>query len=392
MPKDIRNIYVLGAVNAAPAMAREVELILGNGIAEGIIVTKYDHSLPLEHIRCLEAGHPLPDEAGLLAGIEIIGLLNRAGNKDVVIALISGGASALLIDCPPGATLTEVQQVFSALLASGASIAEMNIVRKHLSPAIKGGQLIRTACPATVVSFILSDVPGDGLETIASGPTVPDPSTFMDAYHILVSRHLVEKLPASVVNWLKKGMQNEIAETAKAEEKIFERTYNFLIGTNHIALKAAQRAAEKLGYHTSILSESLTGEAKFKAIDLVKQIENYNGTRPACLLAGGETTVTIRGKGTGGRNQEFALAALTALKDNTVVILAAGTDGTDGPTPAAGAVIDGDTLAAVREKKLFPQNYLDNNDSFAFFQQVGGHIITGPTQTNVMDVVIALIT
>ncbi len=395
--EKIRHIYLIGGGKAAAAMAREAEIILGDTISEGIIVTKYDHSLPLQYVRCLEAGHPLPDAAGLQAGTEITNLLRKAGEKDIVIALISGGASALMIDCPPGSTLSEVQQVFAQLLACGAAISEMNTVRKHLSPGIKGGQIVRTASPATLVSFILSDVPGDRLDVIASGPTVPDTSTFKDAWYILEKYNLLRTLPTSITEWLQKGVQGIIADTPKAGDSIFEKSHSFLIGTNQIALQSAQAAAQKLGYHTKILSDSLTGEARLKAIDVLQQAANYKGPRPACLLMGGETTVTIRGNGTGGRNQEFALAALVQLKNNNhnadkfPVLLAAGTDGSDGPTPAAGAVIDHEIIRMVREKKISPQRYLEDNDSFTFFQQVGGLIITGPTQTNVMDVVVIII-
>ncbi len=390
----IKNIYVIGAGKASAAMARETEIILGENIKEGVIVTKYDHGLPLQYIRCLEAGHPIPDAAGINAGEAIAAILNKAGEDDIVIALVSGGASALMVDCPPAATLSDVHQVFSELLACGATIEEMNIVRKHLSPGIKGGKLVRSAYPATLFSFILSDVPGDQLDIIASGPTVPDPSTFKDAWYVLEKYDLIHSLPASIRNWLQDGVRGIIPDTPKPGDAVFSKSHNFLIGTNHIALQAARAMAEKLGYHASILSETLTGEARVQAARLVQQVVSYNGPRPGCLLLGGETTVTIEGNGTGGRNQEFALAALLALKnvqDNYTVILSAGTDGTDGPTPAAGAVIDGRTFECIREKKLAPQNYLDENDSFTFFQQVGGHVITGPTQTNVMDVVVVLI-
>jgi hydroxypyruvate reductase len=307
----------------------------------------------------------------------------------MVIALISGGASALMVDCPPGVSLPELQQVFARLLACGADIAEMNIVRKHLSPGIKGGQLVRSAFPATLISFILSDVPGDRLDSIASGPTVPDTSTFKDAWEILKKYDLIQSLPLSIRDWLNNGVAGNIPDTPKPGDKIFDNSHNFLIGSNHIALQAAKAKSEELGYNTSILSESLTGEARFKAAEVVKLAQKYTGPRPACLLLGGETTVTIKGEGTGGRNQEFALAALVALKNasSVPVILAAGTDGTDGPTPAAGAVIDEETLKTALNPKL----YLEENNSYNFFLQAGGHIITGPTQTNVMDVVVVLI-
>lgn len=397
-PADmVKNIYLIGAGKAAAAMAREAELILGEKITAGVIVTKYDHGLPLQYVRCLEAGHPLPDEAGIKAGEEIAAILKNAGQDDIVIALISGGASALMVDCPPAASLFDVQQLFAALLACGATIGEMNTVRKHLSPGIKGGQLVRSAFPATLVSFILSDVPGDQLDIIASGPTVADTSTFKDAWYVLEKYNLINALPGSLKDWLKDGVHGIISDTPKPGDKIFENSYTFLIGTNHIALQAAEAKAKQLGYKTSIISETLTGEARLKAVELVQFVSTYNGPRPACFLLGGETTVTIKGNGTGGRNQEFALAALLAMKKNNgfdnkfFVILSAGTDGTDGPTPAAGAVIDSSTLKSVAEKKLSPEKHLQENDSFNFFQEAGGLIITGPTQTNVMDVVVVLI-
>jgi glycerate 2-kinase len=392
----VKNIYLIGAGKAAAAMAREAELILGEKISEGLIVTKYDHGLPLQFVRCLEAGHPLPDEAGMKAGEEIAAILKKAGADDIVIALISGGASALMVDCPPGASLFEVQQLFAALLACGATIGEMNTVRKHLSPGIKGGQLVRSAFPATLVSFILSDVPGDQLDTIASGPTVPDTSTFKDAWFVLEKYNLVNALPGSLKDWLTEGVYGVIPDTPKPGDKIFENSHTFLIGANHIALQAAEAKAKQLGYATSIISETLTGEARLKAVELVQFVSAYNGPKPACLLLGGETTVTIKGNGTGGRNQEFVLAALIAMKKNNglenkfPVILSAGTDGTDGPTPVAGAAIDYSTLKSVAEKKLSPEKYLQENDSYNFFQEAGGLIITGPTQTNVMDVVVVL--
>lgn len=393
----VKNIYIIGAGKAAAAMARETELILGESISGGIVVTKYDHGLPLQTVRCLEAGHPIPDEAGIRAGEEIVQLLKNAGEGDLVIALISGGASALLVDCPLQTSLAGVQQVFSQLLACGAAIDEMNTVRKHLSPGIKGGQLAKSAYPAALVSFLLSDVPGDRLDIIASGPTVPDPSTFKDAWYILEKYNLVHSLPASIANHLSEGVQHVIPDTPKPGDPIFSKTHTFLIGSNHLALEAARAKAVQLGYHVSILSETLSGEARVKAAELVQKLLDYEGPRPACLLLGGETTVTLRGQGLGGRNQEFALAALVALKNNQVdgdqfpLILSAGTDGTDGPTTAAGAFIDKTTLESAKKKKLLPQEFLDNNDSYNFFRQAGGLITTGPTHTNVMDVVVVLI-
>jgi glycerate 2-kinase len=392
---DINKLYIIGAGKASAAMAREAEIIVGNRINEGVVVTKYDHGFKLKTIQCIEAGHPLPDEKSVHAGREIIKLLKKAGEKDLVIALVSGGASSLLVDCPPGIVLSDLQQVFNKLLQCGATIQEMNTVRKHLSAGIKGGQLTRTAWPATLVSLILSDVIGDPLESIASGPTVADTSTFADVWEILRKYKLREKMPVSIIRWLQLGLTKQIKETPKPEDPIFDKSFNYLIGTNRIALEAAAQAAKELHYEPIILTDTLSGEAKLKASELVQQLQSYNGPRPACLLMGGETTVTLTSNGKGGRNQEFALAALVELQKTTgidiPVIMSAGTDGTDGPTDAAGAVVDAFVMQTAKKMGLNATTYLEQNDSYHFFEKAGGHIITGPTQTNVMDIVVALV-
>ena len=393
---SFNNIYVTGAGKASAAMARQAELILGEHITGGVVVTKYNHGFPLQKIYCIEAGHPVPDENSLQAGNEIVQLLKDAGENDLIIALISGGASALMADLPPGVSLQELQQLFNGLLHSGATIQEINTVRKHLSPGIKGGQLARTAFPATIHSFILSDVIGDALESIASGPTVPDSSTFAESLSLLEKYRLIAGLPAGIRQWLQQGMNGVINETPKPGDPVFGKSDNYLIGTNRLALQAAVEEATKLNYKTLILSDALVGEARDKATELVQQVMKYNGERPACLLLGGETTVTIKGSGKGGRNQEFVLAALTEIQrlkitaENMPVILSAGTDGTDGPTDAAGAVSDGPLAEAVQTLSLNAREYLEQNDSYHFFKQAGGHVITGPTQTNVMDIVVVL--
>jgi len=395
--QDINKVFIIGAGKASAAMARETEIILGNRIDEGIIVTKYEHAFPLKIIRCIEAAHPVPDDNSVQAGREIMRVLKNANEKDVVIALISGGASALLVDCAPGVLLTELQIVFSRLLACGATIEEMNTVRKHLSAGIKGGQLMRTAWPATVVSFILSDVIGDPLDSIASGPTVADPSTFADAWEIVRKYQLLDKLPVSIVRWLQLGLNKQIAETPKPGDPVFTKSFNYLIGTNRVALDAAAAMARELHYSPLIVTDALKGEARYKAQELVAQVQQYNGPRPACLLLGGETTVTINSPGKGGRNQEFALAAMIAMQqafpdgEGMPVLLSAGTDGTDGPTNAAGAVVDKGVLQLATQRGLIPEKYLAQNDSWNFFHQTGGHIITGPTHTNVMDIIVVLI-
>lgn len=395
--QHINKLFIIGAGKASAAMAREAEIVLGNRIDAGVIVTKYEHAFKLKTIQCIEAGHPVPDENSLLAGRETIRLLKNAGEKDVVVALISGGASALLIDCPPGVLLPELQIVFNKLLQSGATIEEMNTVRKHLSAGIKGGQLLRTAAPATVISFILSDVIGDPLDIIASGPTVADRSTFAEAWDIVRKYQLTEKLPVSIIRWLQQGLAKQIPDTPKPGDPIFDKSHNYLIGTNRIALEAAAAMAKELRYTPVIITDALMGEASDKARELVLQVQQYEGPRPACLLLGGETTVTINNPGKGGRNQEFALAALVELQkafpnsERVPVLLSAGTDGTDGPTDAAGAVVDAAVIKLANQRKLIAEDYLIQNDSYNFFHQAGGHVITGPTHTNVMDIVVLLL-
>jgi hydroxypyruvate reductase len=394
---DINKLFIIGAGKASAAMSREAEIILGKRIDDGIIVTKYEHAFPLKIIRCIEAAHPVPDEMSLQAGRDIIRLLKQADEKDVVIALISGGASALMVDCPPGVLLTELQLVFNRLLQCGATIEDMNTVRKHLSAGIKGGQLMRTAWPATVINFILSDVIGDPLDSIASGPTVADRSTFADAWEIVRKYQLLDKLPVSIIRWLQLGLNKQIAETPKPDDPIFSKSYNYLIGTNRVALEAALAMAQSLHYTPVIITDALKGEAQDKARELIEQVRQYDGPRPACLLLGGETTVTIHSPGKGGRNQEFALAALIALQEvfptseAMPVLLSAGTDGTDGPTNAAGAVVDAGVMQLAVKRGLNAAKFLAQNDSWNFFHEAGGHVITGPTHTNVMDIIVVLI-
>ncbi len=390
---DIDKVYVAGAGKAAAAMGVETENILGDRITGGVIVTKYNHGLPLQYISCLEAGHPVPDENGLKATHQLINLLQRATGKDLVIFLISGGASALLCDMPAAISFKSLQELNRLLIQGGAAIHEINTIRKHLS-LIKGGQMLRYVNGAQVVALIMSDVPGDDLSVIASGPTVPDSSTFKDAWMILEKYCLGDKLSTEILNWLHDGSAGKIPETPKPADQLFLRTQNYLVATNRMALDAAKEKAAELGYTPLITNDQLQGEARDKAGEYVHELMQFNGKRPACLLMGGETTVTIRGNGKGGRNQEFALAALFAMKnfrENLPLILAAGTDGSDGPTDATGAFADESVIVKMQAKHIDPGEYLDNNDAFSFFSQTGGLIITGPTQTNVMDIVIGLL-
>jgi glycerate-2-kinase len=398
IPKQSFNhIYVIGAGKAAAAMAVETEKIIGDYIIDGLVTTKYGHSLPAQKITIREAAHPVPDEKGVEAVAQTVQLLEKVTREDIVICLISGGASALWCDLPPGITLPEVQATVDLLLRSGADIRETNTVRKHLS-AIKGGQLLRHCNGARVFSLIISDVPGDDLSVIASGPTVADASTFREAYDILSKYELLPALPPSIRGCLEKGIQGSIAETPKPGDPLFGNTVNRIIGNNGLALRAAAAKARELGYHTYILPQLITGDATAAAKAFVAGALAYNGNKPVCILQGGETTVKVTGQGKGGRNQHFVLAALNELNklsgekgNGNIIILSGGTDGTDGPTDAAGAVIDSNTLARAARQHLDIEAWLKDHDSYHFFRQTDSLLITGPTQTNVMDIMMALV-
>ncbi len=393
---DYERIFVIGGGKAGASMARAIEDLLKGRITAGLVNVKYGHLADLEVIRLNEAGHPIPDEAGVQGTQEIVDLARQAGEKDLVICLISGGGSALLPLPVPGITLEEKQTVTKLLLACGATINEINTLRKHISQ-IKGGQLARIVMPATLISLILSDVIGDPLDVIASGPTVPDESTFQDCWRIFEKYQLVDRIPRSVLNHIRAGLSGRVAETPKPGDPAFAKTQNLIVGSNLLAVKAAAQKAKELGYNTLILSSFVEGETREVAkvhTAIVKEILNSGNPipPPACIISGGETTVTLKGKGLGGRNQEFALAAaidIAGLKD--VVILSAGTDGTDGPTDAAGAIVDGSTVQRAKDLNLDPFKYLQENDSYHFFQPLGDLILTGPTNTNVMDLRILLV-
>jgi len=391
-----RNVYVVGAGKAAAKMASAVEELLRDHISSGIVIVKYGHKLPLSLVEIIDAGHPLPDEAGVAGTTRIIDLLRRATEGDLVVLLLSGGGSALL-PCPVDEiTLEDKIRTTQTLLDCGATIHEVNTVRKHISK-IKGGRLARLAYPATLVSLILSDVVGDSLDVIASGPTVPDSSSFADCLRVIARYKLEEKIPPRVRAFLESGARGEVEETPKAEDPIFQKVRNVIVGNNRTALDAARLKAEELGYNTLLLSNRMEGEAKVVAAAHAAIARDIIATntpirRPACVLSGGETTVTVRGKGLGGRNQEFALAAAAAIDGaEGVVILSGGTDGTDGPTDAAGGVIDGTTLQRGRDKGLDAADFLRRNDSHTFLRAVGDLLVTGPTFTNVMDLRLVLI-
>ncbi|SMC27799.1 glycerate 2-kinase [Desulfacinum hydrothermale DSM 13146] len=392
----IRHVFVVGAGKGTAPMAKALEDLLGDRIQEGAITVKYGHGLPLGKVQVMEAAHPVPDEAGVEATETLLKVVQKAGEEDLVLTAFSGGGSALTPAPVTPLTLGEKQETTRLLLACGATIQEINAIRKHLS-RIKGGGLARAAHPARTFSLILSDVIGDPLDVIASGPTAPDPSTFQDCLDILDRYGLVHQAPPRVVSVLREGRDGRRPETPKPGDAVFQRVENLIVGSNLTALLAARQEAERRGYRCLVLTSRLEGEAReaAKAIAAIAKECAATGTPvgpPACLLFGGETTVTLRGDGKGGRNQEVALACALALEGwEGIFVLSAGTDGTDGPTDAAGAFADGTTAAEARRMGLSPHLFLDRNDAYRFFQKTGGLLITGPTRTNVMDLICVVI-
>ena len=390
------KIFILGAGKAGASMGKALEDILGERISAGIITVKYAHLEKLERIRVQEAGHPVPDQNGFDGAQNIFRLASLADEKTLVICLISGGGSALLPLPVEGVTLEDKQETTRVLLSCGATIHEINAIRKHLS-LIKGGGLAKAVYPATLITLILSDVVGDDLDSIASGPSVPDSKTYADCQAIFKKYAITKDIPKSVRRHIESGIAGNIAETPKPGQEFFRKTQNVIVASNFNALLKAKEKADELGYNTLILSSMLEGETREVAaihIAIAREIHShgYPLQKPACLLSGGETTVRIQGNGKGGRNQEFALAAaikMAGMKNS--IVLSAGTDGTDGPTDAAGAIVDGKTVERAVKAGLDPQQYLDNNDSYHFFDKLNDLLKTGPTHTNVMDLRIILI-
>jgi len=392
---EFENIYVIGAGKAVALMAEEVEKILGSRITGGHIVVKHGHSCKLRYIEVTEAGHPVPDSRGFNATEEILGIASKAGIDDLVICLLSGGGSALLPDFPKGSFPEEVIAINGLLVNSGASITEINAVRKHLS-GVKGGQLAAAVYPATLITLILSDVPGDHLDVIASGPTTPDSTTFDQALTVLNNYNLIKSLSSGILKHLYQGSTGLVSETPKPRDPVFERTYNILIGTNRLALEAAKERALEYNINAVIIDDQLQGDTTSVAeyiVEISYKFKNdENEVKPVCLLFGGETTVKMTGKGVGGRNQHLALICSTLIKGQQgITVLSGGTDGTDGLTDVAGAVVDSDTYEFAITKNIDPSRYLPEFDSYHFFKKVGGHIITGPTMTNVMDIIVVII-
>lgn len=392
--RGIRKIHVVGAGKAGAAMAQAIEKfgLPAEKRGESLVNVKYGHLAKLRWIQLNECGHPVPDEPGVRGARRIAEIATGAGVDDLLICLISGGASALLPFPVPPITLEEKQTVTKLLLACGATIHEINAVRKHIS-GIKGGQLARMAYPARVVALILSDVIGDNLDVIGSGITAPDASTFSSTKAVLEKYGILDRVPATIRERLESGARGDVPETPKLGDPAFARVQNLIVGSNRLAVEAAAAKAREMGFHTLILSTQIEGETREIArmhAAIAKEIVHYGRPvpRPACVISGGETTVTLRGNGLGGRNQEFVLAAAMDIAglDRTVV-LSAGTDGTDGPTDAAGAIADGYTLARGPEAR----KHLDVNDSYHYFEALDDLVITGPTNTNVMDVRVMLV-
>ena len=389
------KVHLLAVGKAAGPMAAAAESILGEYLGEGLAVSKYDHLWPLRKVRLLQAGHPLPDDNGLAATRAVGDLVTKADADDLVVCLLSGGASALLPAPAAGISLGEKLAATELLLGCGASIQEINCVRKHLS-TLKGGGLARLVAPRKLLTLVLSDVVGDPLDVIASGPTVPDPTSFAEALAVVDRYQLLQRLPAAVRQRLEQGCAGHIPETPKPGESCFAGQVVQLVGSNAQSLTAAAAAAARLGYTPLVLTSSLTGETRevaavHAAIARELVASGQPLPPPVCLLSGGETTVTLRGSGRGGRNQEFALAAALGIAELAdVVILSGGTDGTDGPTDAAGAIVDGSTLQRARQLGLDPAQHLQQNDAYPFFAALGDLLITGPTNTNVMDLQLIL--
>lgn len=405
---DLRRfdrILVLGYGKAGSRMARGAEDALGYRISGGVVAVKAGFAEPCERVRILEASHPVPDETSVRAARAVMEAARGADEGTLVLVLVSGGGSSIL--CVPydkdgrSLALADKAAVTRELLACGADIREINAVRRHLS-AVKGGRLAEILAPATVVSLILSDVVGDELASIASGPTVPDPTTWSDALGIVRRFGIEERIPRAARDLLSDGAAGRLPDTPKPGDRIFRSVTNIVLGSNRRAARAAAARARELGYRTLYLGSRITGEAReiaraYLGMALDCAADGAPRNRPACLIAGGETTVTLRGSGKGGRNQEMALAFLAGLGDSEsriarrICFLSAGTDGNDGPTDAAGAFADSGLLEAAQGAGLKPREYLAANDSYTFFDRIGGLLRTGPTNTNVCDLQVVLV-
>ncbi len=391
----VKRIFVIGGGKAGGLMAKAVESLLGDRVTSGLVnvLEGTENSVNLLRIELNGASHPVPSSTGTKGVRRMLKLTEELTENDLVIVLISGGGSALMPLPARGISLRSLQSITDKLLKAGANINELNAVRKHLS-AFKGGQLARYCSPARVLCLILSDVIGDPLDTIASGPTAPDSSRFADALRVLEKYDI--GAPKSVMDRLNGGVSGEIPETPKEGDPVFERVSNVLIANNSIAANAALDKATELGYTSMILSTYIEGEAKLVGAILsgvAKEIacKDHPMKKPAAIIIGGETTVTVKGHGVGGRNQELALGASLNIDGLPCLVAGLNTDGIDGPTVAAGGVVDGETIKRARELRMEPMSFLDMNDSYGFFNALGDAIITGPTGTNVNDLALILV-
>lgn len=393
------RIWVLGAGKAGAPMTQAVEQILGDRLYGGLVVVKTGHSAPAQHVEIVEAGHPVPTQAALDAGTRVLELARQAGERDLVLVLLSGGGSALL-EATAGISLADLQSMTAALLACGAAIAEINCLRKHVS-LIKGGQLARAVYPAQLITLVLSDVVGSPLDVIASGPTVADSTTWSDAWAIVEKYDLVRQLPVSVLARLQAGLAGELPDTPKPGDRSFVCSQVVIVGDNRVAADAALARAQALGYNSLLLSTFVEGEARSVAqvaAALAKEVlaSGQPVAAPACLILGGETTVTLadhgESSGRGGRNQELGLAAALALQGMEGVTLAAlATDGSDGPTDSAGALVDGGTIARALALQYNGAEFLRCHNAYPLLEATGDLLRSGPTQTNVNDLLVVIV-
>lgn len=393
---DFRNVFVVGAGKASGAMAEALEAVLGSRIKDGAVNVPYDSpSCNVKRIKLEHASHPVPDLAGVKGTKHILDIVSQAEENDLVACLLSGGGSSLMPQPREGIPLRDKRRVTDALLKSGATINEINTVRKHISE-VKGGWLAKRAFPATVVNLILSDVVGDPLDFIASGPTVPDSTRFDDAIEVLKRYHLWNSIPATVKKVLLAGKKGLIPETPKKGDKAFEKVHNIVIGNSMTACQAAYNSLKAAGLNVLLLTSSLEGQARdvgtvFASVAQETVKSGNPIPKPAAVVAGGETTVTVVGKGKGGRNQEIALGATSKIASlDGVVVASLSTDGIDGPTDAAGALVDGETLRRALDLGLSPKRFLAENNSYSFFSRLGDLVFTGLTGTNVNDVSVAV--
>jgi glycerate 2-kinase len=395
---DLRRyerVVVVGAGKATAPMARTIEQILGRRLDSGRIIVKYGHAVPTMRIVIEEASHPLPDRAGQLAAQRLRALASSLKSRDLLIVLLSGGASSLMPAPASGISLADKQRVTKQLLRCGADIGEINTVRKHLSN-LKGGRLAEST-KATIITLILSDVLGDDLSAIASGPTAPDPTTYAEAIECLKRYHVWSVSPRSVRKRLEQGHRGGLTETPKPGSPIFRRVQHQIVGNSELAIAAVTRTAREAGLRTIIHSMALTGEARVVGAQfgaLARSILSKRSpvSKPCCIVAGGETTVMVKGKGKGGRAQEFAVAAAKAIAGlPNVWVAAVGTDGSDGPTHVAGALVSGETLAKARRLGIDLDLTLAQNNTFPALRALRSHITTGPTGTNVNDLYLLLV-